>query len=823
VKEGHGQVVLLSGEAGIGKSRLVEVLKDAVAHEPHALCECRGSPYFQHTWLYPFIELLERTLAFDRRDSPDTKLQKLEGLLRRYHLDLEATVPLFAFPLSLPLPETRYASLTISPQRQKQQTLAAILAFLLELATQQPLLFILEDLHWTDPTTLELLDLVISHTPAASLFLLLTCRQTFQPSWQHRSYLTEVTVNRLSRHQIERVAAHVAGGKPLPPEVLHQIVEKTDGVPLFVEEITKAVLESGVLQEHDAHYQLTGPVSALAIPTTLHDSLMARLDRLGTTKAVAQYAAVIGRHFSYELLQAVSPLEETMLQHELGKLVEAELLYPRGLPPQATYLFKHALIRDAAYASLLKSTRQQYHQRIAQVLEAQFLVTVDQQPELLAHHYTEAGLIEKAVPYWQQAGQRAIERSAHTEAISHLTKGLELLKTLPETPQRLQREVDMHITLGASLLATKGYAASAVGKMYTYARQLCEQLEDPQRLFPVLRGLWNYYNVRAEYQTAQTLGEQLLALAQHIQDPAMLVAAHRALGATLFYLGAVNTAHTHCTQGMTLYAPQQHRAAAFLYGDDAGVICHRYAAWALWYLGYPEQGLARNQEAVTLAQQSAHPFSLGFALSGSAVFHQFRLEMQAVQEHAEAAMRLAKEQRFPYWMAFGAMLCGWVLVCQGQTREGIEQMHQSMQAFRATGAELGRPYFLALLAEAYGTVGESAAGLAVLMEALTLADTTGERWYESEIYRLKGALLVQQNLDNQVEAERCFHQAMVIAQNQQAKSLELRTATSLARFWQQQGKRQEAHDLLVPVYHWFTEGFDTADLKDAKALLDELA
>jgi class 3 adenylate cyclase/predicted ATPase len=823
VKAGQGHVVLLTGDAGIGKSRLVQMLKEHIAQEPHTRWECRSAEYYQNTALLPLTDLFQHILQFETGDTPNEKLGKLEQMLSQYRLPLEESVQLFAPLFSLPVPEQAYPTLNLSPRRMRQRTLEALVAILLEQAERHPVLFILEDLHWTDPTTLEWLNLVIEQIPTTSILTVLTCRPHFQPSWHHRSYITEMTLNRLAQPQVERMVERIAGGKALPTQVLTQISEKTDGVPLFVEELMKAVLESDVLQEVDGQYVITGTLSSFTIPATLQDSLMARLDRLVTAKAVAQYAAVIGRQFPYELLQAVSQLDASTLQRELGRLVEAEIIYQCGLPPQATYLFKHALIQDAAYQSLLKSTRQHYHQRIAQALEAQFPETTEGQPELLAHHCTEAGLTVQAVHYWHTAGQRASERSAYVEAISHLTKGLELLATLPETPQRLQREVDMLIALGASLLATKGYAAPEVGETYTSARQLCQQLEDPQRLFPVLRGLWNYYNVRAEYQTAHELGEQLLALARQVQDTALLVAAHRALGATLFYLGAVNTAHTHCTQGMTFYDPQQHRAAAFLYGDDAGVICHRYAAWALWYLGYPEQGLARNHEAVTLAQQSAHPFSLGFALSGSAVFHQFRLEMQAVQEHAEAAMRLAKEQRFPYWMAFGAMLCGWVLVCQGQTREGIEQMHQSMQAFRATGAELGRPYFLALLAEAYGTVGESAAGLAVLMEALTLADTTGERWYESEIYRLKGALLVQQNLDNQVEAERCFHQAMVIAQNQQAKSLELRTATSLARFWQQQGKRQEAHDLLVPVYHWFTEGFDTADLKDAKALLDELA
>jgi tetratricopeptide (TPR) repeat protein len=425
----------------------------------------------------------------------------------------------------------------------------------------------------------------------------------------------------------------------------------------------------------------------------------------------------------------------------LGRLVEAEIVYQRGVPPQAYYFFKHALIRDAAYESLLKSTRQHYHQRIAHILEEQFPETTITQPELVAHHYTEAGLPEKAVHYWYQAGQSAIERSAHVEAIAHLRQGLALLQTLPETPQRLQREVDMLLALGASLLAVRGYAAAEVRETYTYAWQLCHQ----------------------------------------------------------------------------------HRASTFLHGEDAGVVCRSHDAHTLWLLGYPDQGLVQNDEAVTLAQQIAYPSNLSFVLSTAPVLHHLRREWQTCQEYTKAAIILAQEQGFPYWMAQSAILHGWTLVQQGQAQAGIEQITQGLIAFRTTGAELVRPYYLALLSEAYGTMEQPEAGLTVLAEALTLAETTGERWYESEIYRLKGELLLQQHTDNQAEAENCFHHALEIARSQQAKSFELRAATSLSKLWQQQGKRQEAHDLLAPVYNWFTEGFETADLKDAKTLLDELA
>jgi class 3 adenylate cyclase/predicted ATPase len=820
-KAGHGQVVLLTGDAGIGKSRLVQVLKDSIAHELHVRWECRSAEYYQNAALYPLVDLFQRLLRFDVHEASDAKLEQLEHALSQYRLPLEETVPLFAPLLSLPIAEDHYPPLNLSPQRQRQKTLETIITILLELAEPQPVLFILEDLHWTDPTTLEWLNLLIDQTPTAAMLVLLTCRPHFQPAWHHRSYLTEITVYRLSQTQAEQIVTRMTDGKTFLAEVVQQIVEKTDGVPLFVEEMTKAILESGALKEVDEHYELTGSLSTVAIPATLQDSLMARLDRLISAKGIAQLAAVIGRQFSYELLQAISQLDAMTLQRELGRLVEAELVYQRGLPPQATYTFKHALIQDAAYASLLKSTRQQYHQRIGQVLEGQFSETVEAQPELIAHHLTEAGLTEQSVTYWYKAGQRASEHSAHMETIAHLRQGLALLATLPETPARLQRQVDMLIVLGASLIATKGWAAPEVGETYTSARQLCEHLEDPYQLFPVLWGLWSYSLVRAEYQTAHTLGEQLVTLAQHTQDPVLLLAAHRAMGATWFYRGVLTAAHTHLAQGSALYDATHHRASVRLYGEDAGVVCGSHDAEALWQLGYPDQAWARSQDAVRLAQQMAHPLSLAYALGMAATLHQMRREWQTCQEHAEATIRFAQAQGFPSWIAVGAILRGWALVHQGQAQDGIAQIHQGWTTWSTTGAA-ARPDFIALLAEAYGTMGQPEAGLTVLADALRLMDAPSVHWlayYDAELYRLKGALLLQQSSDHQAEAASAFHHALALARTHHAKSLELRAATSLARLWQQQGKRQEAYDLLAPVYNWFTEGFDTLDLQEAKALL----
>ena len=549
-------MVLLSGEAGIGKSRLVQVLKEQVAAEPQTwLTPCQCSPYHQHTALYPMIDLLERVaLRFEREDSPQQKLRKLEGHLVQYGLPLAEVVPLFATFLSLPLP-AEYTPLPVSPEQQKQQTLHALLTITLRIAAQQPVLFIMEDLHWVDPTTLEFLSLLVDQGPTARLLVLCTFRPDFRPPWTGRAHLSQVTVTRLSPSQAAAVLRQVADGKALPSEVVEQIVAKTDGVPLFVEELTKMVLESGLLQERDDRYALTGPLPPLAIPTTLHDSLMARLDRLATVKALAQLGATLGREFSYALLQAVSLWDEATLRRGLHQLVEAEFLYQRGVPPQATYLFKHALIQDAAYHSLLKRTRQQYHQRIARVLEAQFPAMAATQPELLAYHYTEASDWEQAVRYWQQAGTRAVQRSAHPEAVQHLTRGLQLLPLLPETLARAHQELDLHLTLGLALVATKGQAAPEVEQTYTRARALCAQVGDTPQLFPTLWGLQRFYRNRGALSAARELGEQLVQLAQYTADPAHNLEAHDAFGTTLFSLGEYAAARTHLEQAIALTGP----------------------------------------------------------------------------------------------------------------------------------------------------------------------------------------------------------------------------------------------------------------------------
>ena len=635
-------------------------------------------------------------------------------------------------------------------------------------------------------------------------------------------------LSRLGQPQVEVMVEQVTRGKAFPAEVLQQIVRKTDGVPLFVEELTKMVLESGLLREVDDHYELTGPLPPLAIPSTLQDSLMARLDRLSTVREIVQLGATLGREFSYELLQIVSPLDEGILQQGLRQLVEAEVVYQRGLPLQATYLFKHALIQDAAYQSLLKSTRQQYHKQIAQVLEGQFPETKETQPELLAHHYTEAGLVGQAISYRQQAGQRAIQRSANAEAVAHLMQGLNLLQTQPDSLERAKQELSLQLALGPALMATKSIGHSDVESTYTRARALCQRIGETPQLFPVLWGLRRFYVLRADYKTAQALEAQLLRLAQSAQDPALLLEAQWPRGLTWFWLGQMVSARECFAQAITLYDPQQHHSHAFLYGSDPGVASRSYNAFTLWHMGYPDQALQESQRSLALAQELSHPFSLVYALSCLTWVYHLRREAHAAQEQIERAIGLATEQGFPFWVAWGSVLRGWALAMRGQREAAIVQMPQDLAAHRAIGGEVGRTWFLAMLAEAYEAGGQSEEGLHVLAEALDLVDQRGERAYEAELYRLKGTLTLKQSgvrgpkSEVEKEAEECFLKAIEIARHQSAKSLELRAVMSFSRLWQQQGKKAEARQMLAEIYGWFTEGFDTADLKEAKALLEEL-
>jgi predicted ATPase len=742
-REGEGQVVLLAGEAGIGKSRITQALRQRLSDEPYLRLRAQCLPYYSNSAFYPFIAHLERAMACERDAPPAEKLAALEALLARAGPPLEEVVPLLAALLSIPTGD-RYAPLTLSPQRQKDKTIEALIDQVRGLAQQQPVLYIFEDIHWIDPTSLEALTLLIDRLPDTRVLLVITYRPEFIPPWDSFTHVTTHTLNRLSRRQVATMVQQITGGRTLPQEVLDQIVTRTDGVPLFVEELTKTVLESGLLRDDGERYTLAGPLPALAIPDTLQGSLLARLDRLGSVKEVAQLGAVLGREFSYELLAAVSPLPDAELQEVLYRLVQAELVFCRGQPPEATYLFKHVLVQDSAYNSLLRSTRRQLHTKIATVMQERFPSLAEAEPELVAHHYTEAGLNEHAIVYWQRAGQRAVQRSANVEAIAHLTKGLKLLETLPESPERTQQELTLQLTLGAPLTAAEGYGAPAVAQAFGRARELCQQIGETPQLFPALRGLSLFCSIRGEWQTGRELGEQLMRLAQRVQDPTLLLEAHRILAALLFWLGELALVQEHTAQALALYDPAQHRSLAVRYGQDPGVMCLTYVAWVRWLLGYPDQAREKSRQALTLAQELGHPNSLGIALTLAATLTQFQRAGSMVQNQAEATITLSTEHGFPLWIAWGTILQGWTLAEQGQGEKGISQIQQGLAAWRAGGNVAFQPYFLALLAEAYDKVGQAGEGLRVLAEALEVVYSHGEIVWEAELHRLKGQLLLRQ-------------------------------------------------------------------------------
>lgn len=820
-KGGEGQVVLLSGDPGIGKSRLTIALREQLAGEAYTVLEYFGSPYHENTALYPIISQLERAAELIVTDLPSVKLDKVETLLARSTTEVQRVAPLFASLLLIPT-EGRYPSLDLSVQRLKQSILEALVAYVDGLATKHPVLIVFEDLQWVDPTTQELLGCLVTRAHQLPVLLLMTCRPEFNPAWDDRRHVATCIVNRLSELDAEAVVDELSGRKPLPPALLEQIVVRCDGLPLCLEEFTKTVLEAGYLRDDGDRYTPIIPLPEVVIPETLHDSLMARLDGLGRFKEVARTAAVIGRDFSYHLLSAVLPHPETA-NEALQEMIRAELIVASGEAPYATYTFKHALVRDAAYATLLRAQRKALHARLARILEEKFPETADKEPELLARHYTGAMLPEPAIRYWRKAGEQSLQRFANAEAISHFSEALRLLLTLPESFERDQQELDLQICLGATCTAAKGFAAPEVEAAYMRARALSERLTDSEHVFSVWRGLWVFDLVRARWQQARQLAAQMLAVSQREDSSGYRLEAHRAMGVTLLWLGDFVRARDHLKQAHTLYDPKQHHAHALRYGNDPGVACLVHEAYVLWVLGYPDQALARSEQALALARHSNHPFSRAQALLYRSFLHQHRREAEAAGRFAKETERLAAEQGFPFWLAESIIVQGWALAQTGAAAQGLELLRNGLDDFLATGAEMDRPRWLATLAETYGRNGLPDAGLTTLDDALAAMESTGERFYEARLYGLRGIMLLQRSGSHAAaEAENCFLSSLRVARQQDAKSWELSAAISLARLWCEQGKRRDARDLLKPVYDWFTEGFDTGDLREAEAVLDGL-
>ena len=821
-KHGEGQVVLVTGEAGIGKSRLTLALQERLAADAHTRLIYQGSPFHQDSALYPVISQLSRAADLRREDSPDQKLAKLETLLAPTAENLREAVLMLAPFLSIPL-DALHAPLDLTPQRRKDGAFKVLLGQLEVLATRRPVLMVLEDAHWYDPTSLELFSLAVDRIVGLPVLLVLTARPEFAAPWPSHTHVSTVTLNRLGKREAEALARSVAEGKEMPEEVLSHLLAHTDGVPLFVEELTKTVLESGLLNDVGGRYVLRGPLPSLAIPSTLHASLLARLDRLAAVKDTAQTAAAIGREFSYSVIAAVTGLAEHDLRAVLDQLAAAELIFQRGEPPNAKYLFKHALVQDAVYASLMRSRRCQIHAEIARVLEEQFPDVVASEPETIAHHLTAAGLNERGVLYWKLAGQHASDRSAFVEAARHFSNGIELLKNLPDTPANTQHKLALHIGLGAALIATKGHSSIEVEQAYLQAHALCRQMDETPEFAPVLLGLWRCYIARSQLHRARELGEALLRLSQLNDDPALVVVAHYALGNSSLLLAKLPEARRHFEDGILHYAPEQRSGPVFGSAQDPGVACRSYSALCLWLMGFPDQAHTRGKDALALAQELKHPFSVAFAECCFAFVSQFRRDVRIVHDQAEAAVTLATEHGFTAWAALATSFRGWAIAMEGRSEEGLAELQRGIADMRAFGAGIWLPFRCTMLAEVFEILGDTRASLQSLAEAQMLVDQTEERWWEAEIYRLQGTLMFRHSMAPLAEVETCLRRALDVARRQAARSLELRAATSLARLWHDQGKHAEARDLLEPVFNWFTEGFDTPDLRDARATLEELA
>ena len=823
-KSGEGQVVLLSGEAGIGKSRLTAALLERLASEPHTRLRNFCSPQHTDSALYPIISQMERAADLAHDDTPQAKLDKLDALLAQSSTSAQDAA-LIADMLSLQN-DGRYPSLELPPPERRQRTLHALVSQIEAFSRQNPVLMIFEDAHWTDPTGLELFGRIVDRIPTLRVLLIVTFRPEFEPPWIGRPHVTALTLNRLAQREIAAMIDGVTGNKPLPANIRQDIIERTDGIPLFVEEMTKAVLEAG----SDSVAEQTAavvPSSALAVPASLHASLMARLDRLGPAKEVAQIGAAIGREFSHTLLAAVTRKPEAELGASLNRLLAAGLLFRQGEPPYASYLFKHALVQDAAYGTLLREPRRALHSRIAETLESQFGEMTEARPELLARQCTDAGLIEKAAGLWGKAGQRSLVRSALIEAVAQFTRALDQLASLPATPALRREQIKLQVGLANTLYHTKGpgigtkAAFDQARAMIEHAETLGEHVEDPLLLYSVLYGFFIPKFMNFDGDAACALARQFLALAEQQKATAPIMIGHRLLGNTLLCMGDFAEGLSHLDRAWALYDPAAHRPLATRFGHDVGAATLTFRPLALWMLGYPKTALLEADRAIAAARESDHMPTLLFALALTALTHICCRDHAAAVMHQEECIALAQE-KVPFYKMFAATQRGCVLAQTGKAADAIQVISAEMAGLRAIGTTTWGTCWLAHLALAYAALGKRDDAWRCIGEAMTAVETTKEQWYLAEINRVAGEIALKSPEPDAAKAQGYFERALAVSRQQQAKGWELRAAMSMARLWRDQGKPQQAREVLAPVYGWFTEGFDTLDLKEAKALLDEL-
>jgi class 3 adenylate cyclase/tetratricopeptide (TPR) repeat protein len=824
-KIGEGQVVLLSGEPGIGKSRLTEALLERIATEPHKGLRYFCSPHYTGSSLYPIAGQMERAARIAYSDSPEMKLDKLDALLKQTSTSNQ-DASLFAEMLSLPN-DGRYAALKLTPDQRREKILDAVLSQVAVLADQNPLLMIFEDAHWSDPTSLEAVGRVVKRIAALSILLIVTYRPEFELPWTRRPHVMALAINRLAEREVGLMIDSVVGDKALPANVRREIIERTDGIPLFVEEMTRAVLEA---ESHSAVKNAIGaiPSATLEVPASLHASLMARLDRLGPAKEVAQIGAAIGREFPHALLAAVARKPEAQLNAALDRLLVAGLLFRQGEAPDTTYLFKHALVQDAAHSTLLRGARRALHARIAETLESHFADLAERQPELLARHCTEAGLIEKAAPLWGKAGQRSLDRSALLEAMEHLTRALGQIAGLSPTPMLRRERIRLQIALLTPLIHVKGYAAPETMAAAEQARLLIEQAEaigegpeDPLLLFSVLYSFWVARFVAFDGNLMRELASQFLALAEKQGATVPLMIGHRNMGVSLLHTGDFDQACTEIDQAITLFNPAEHRQLATRFGQDVGVALLFYRSQALWPLGFPERALSDANRAIKEARQIDQAVSLMAALTLTSLTHIHCGNYAIAHTQLDEVVKLASEKGALFWKVGGILVKGCLLAVTGNASAAVATITSGLNEWRATGTTVWMPTFLSYLARAHVEVGQFDDAWACINEAMTTVQTANERWCEADVYRIAGEIALC--LPDKQKAEPYFEHALTVARAQMAKSWELRAAISMAQLWRDHGKCDEASELLAPVYSWFTEGFDTLDLRQAKALLTSCA
>ena len=819
-KTGEGQVVLLSGEAGIGKSRLTAALLERLADEPHTRLRYFCSPQHTDSAFYPIIGQMERAAALSRNDSLQAKLDKLDAMLAQSSTSAQDAA-LLAEMLSLPNDGRYPAALKLTPQQRRQRTLEALVSQIVALSHQNPLLMIFEDAHWTDPTTLELFGRIVDRIPTLRVLLVVTFRPEFNPPWIGWPYVTALTINRLADREVGALIDHVVGNELLSPSVRQNIIAHTDGIPLFVEEMTKAVLELAA-----ERIAAAVPSQALTVPPSLNASLMARLDRLGPAKEVAQIGAAIGREFSHALVASVVGKPEVEVNLALDRLVAAGLLFRQGVAPHATYLFKHALVRDAAYGTLTREPRRALHVHIAETLANQ-LDAAETQPEVLARHFGEAGLVENAVYWWAKAGRRSLERSALAEAVEQLTRANSLIEILTPTDELRRKQFELQVALISPLGHLKGFASPEARANIEKARALVEQAEEPgdtaRQLFLVLTGLWIASYNAFDGDAVRGLAAQLLSLAEKQGATYPLIVGHQFMGMSLAATGDIAEGRAHYDQGVMLYDPAVHRALATRFGQDARVSILSHRSMALWLLGYPDAALADAKQALQEARDIGQATTLMFALFWTSLSQSFCGNFAtATKEHDELIVS-ADEKGSLFWKAYCTSMQGCLFALTGKASDAVQTISAGIAACRSTGASFFAPLSLSYVAKAYAELGQFDDAWRCIGEAKSAVETTGERWCEAEVYHVKGEIALMSPKQDVPQAETHFQRALAVSRQQQAKSWELRAAMSLARLWRDQGKPQQARELLAPVYEWFTEGFDTRDLKEAKALLHELA